>query len=147
MFDIEIPADYLQELLGYQFTEVAKELLDKASPALVESTKSAMRAVVQHGGESDMINSVKANKAKEAVNGAVIVNVNPKGYSNHTFSRESGGRVHRYPVSNALKAIWLEYGVAGRQPPRPWLSASKRAVESKVMELMQEEYNKKVNAE
>ena len=141
----DFPEDYLKKLTSKSFEEVARKMEEKAAPVLVESTKKAMRAVVQHEGDSEMINSVKASKPATTKTDAVILTVNPKGYSNHTFSRKNkGGKTRKYRVSNALKAIWLQYGVAGRQPPRDWLNKSVHDAEKKVNEIMQKVWEEEV---
>lgn len=138
-FQIDMPEDLMGHLFDYQFEEIAKEMIEEASPILVDSTKKALRGVVKHEGESEMINSVKATKPKVTKTDAVMSTVSPSGYSTHTFTRN--GR--KYPVPNAAKAVWLEYGVAGRQAPRPWLANIKRS-EGEIANKMQEVFNKKV---
>ena len=56
---------------------------------------------------------------------------------------EHSGESRKYRVSNALKLIWKEYGVAGRQPARPFLTSACNAVRGAVMEKMQKVYERK----
>lgn len=135
-FELSIPDDYLAELLDHPFDDIAKKALADTAPILEAAIKKSMRASVQHPGDSDMINSVRHNSPKETRTDAWIVNVYPSGYSQNSYSRESGGKVSRYPVSNALKAIWLNYGRAG-QPARPWLQPAVSSCQGEIMERMQ----------
>lgn len=140
MISFEMPEDYLKELTSKKFEDVAEKMLNKASPILVNTTKKAMRDAVSHSGESEMINSVKATKPKKTKTDAMIVNVNPTGYGSNTYNK--GKR--KYPVSNSLKALWLQYGVAGRQPPRDWLSKSINNAEAEVTKTLQDTWEDEV---
>ena len=106
--NLEIPDDLLKELLDKPFDKIAKTALDECAPILEKAVKSSMRRAVKHPGDSDMVKSVRKNKPKQTKTDAWIVNVYPSGYSQNSFNRYTGNRVKRYPVSNALKAIWLE---------------------------------------
>lgn len=134
--NLDIPEDFMKELLGKPFDKIAKTSLDECAPILKDSIKTSMRSAVRHTGESDMIKSVRTNKPKQTKTDAWIVNVYPSGYSSNTFSRYTGGRVKRYPVSNALKAIWLEYGRVG-QSPSPWLAPAVSNCKNKILAEMQ----------
>ena len=57
---------------------------------------------------------------------------------------KSGKRFRKETVSNALKAIWKEYGIAGQQSPRPFMTAATNSVRTIIMEKMQEVYDKEV---
>lgn len=48
---------------------------------------------------------------------------------------------------NALKAVWKEYGIAGRQPARPFLANATRNAEETVLTKMQEVYKKRMGEE
>ncbi|MBO6206849.1 MAG: hypothetical protein J6M27_15260 [Lachnospiraceae bacterium] len=125
--------------------EIAEEMLNEAAPIIEESMKKNLKKSIAHSGESELVNSVKAGKAKMAKNGACILNVNPKGQSKtKVYKRGKKGRKH--PVNNALKAIWLEYGIPGQQAPKPWLEATTKDAEQKVLDKMQEVYDKRTQA-
>jgi len=144
-FNLEIPDDFLKELTDKPFDKIAKDALDECAPILEKSVKSSMRHAVKHSGDSDMIKSVRKNKPKQTKTDAWIVNVYPSGYSSNTFSRYTGGRVKRYPVSNALKAIWLEYGRVG-QMPSPWLAPAVANCSGEILKKMQDIWEKEVGA-
>lgn len=125
--------------------ELAEEMLEAAAPVIEESMKKNLKKSIAHSGDSELVNSVKTSKAKQAKNGAYIINVNPKGNSKtKVYKRGKKGRTH--PVSNALKAIWLEYGIPGQQAPKPWLEATTNEAESKVLDKMQEVYDKRTES-
>ena len=84
------------------------------------------------------------SKAKRTKDGsAYITTVGPRGYSNHMYYDKKGQKKRKYKVSNALKAIWKEYGIAGKQAPRPFIANATRNAEEKVMNKLQEVYRNK----
>ena len=96
-----------------------------------------------------MVNSVQAQKPKKCKNGAWIVHIGPTGNSKSHYYAKNGKGIRtkrKYPVSNILKAIWKEYGIAGKQAARPWLTKAKNDAEKAVESKMQEVYNRKVGA-
>ena len=125
--------------------ELAEEMLTEAAPIIEDSMKKNLRKSIAHSGDSELVDSVATSKAKHARNGAYIINVNPKGKSKtKVYKRGKKGRKH--PVSNALKAIWLEYGIPGHQAPKPWLEATTKDAEQKVLDKMQEVYDKRTES-
>lgn len=145
-FEIDFPDDFLSELLDTDFDEIVEEALNDAAPLLEESMKQSCRTVITHEGDSELVDSIKSSKPKRTKTDAWIVNVSPKGYSKtKVYYHVKTGRMH--PVSNALKAIWKEYGIPGRQPPRPFITSACNKVRDRVMDRMQEVYNRKVRAD
>ncbi len=143
--NLEIPDEFLKELLDKPFDAVAKKALDECAPVLEQSVKGSLRKAIKHQGDSDLIKSVRKNKPKQTKTDAWIVNVYPSGYSQHTFNRYTGKSIKRYPVSNALKAIWLEYGRVG-QAPSPWLAPAVQNSSNEILRKMQEIWEKEVGA-
>lgn len=147
-FEIDFPDDFLSDLLDTDFDEICEEALKEAAPMYKESLQASMKKTVQHEGDSEMIASVKATKPKKTKTDAWIINIGPSGYSKMKKYRAVNGQgVHtnrRYPVSNALKAIWKEYGIAGRQAPQPFLVNAKNNCQSAIMKKIQDVYNRKV---
>lgn len=124
------------ELFSLDFDDVAEYALKESAPILENSMREAVSQVIDHEGESELVESIKAGSPKKARNGAWIVNVTPKGYSRYkVYHAKRSGR--KYKVSNALKAIWKEYGVAGRQPPRPFLKKAENDAKDAVYESIQ----------
>ena len=147
-FDIEFPDDFLGGVLETDPQELCSEMLSEAAPLYVDSMKRSLRGVVDHEGDSEMVDSVKATKPKKTKTDAYIVNVGPSGYSKtkEYIQKDGTGKrtTRKYPVSNAVKAIWKEYGIPGKVPARPFLTKAKNDVENDVMNRMQEVYNRKV---
>lgn len=130
------------KLLNLDFDEIAEEALKGAAPILENSMKAAVRQVIEHEGDSELVKSIKAGRPKKARNGAWIVKVMPKGYSQYkVYHAKKSGRT--YKVSNALKAIWKEYGVAGRQPPRPFLTKAENDAKDAVYDAIQKVFDNK----
>lgn len=147
-FDIYNDVSF-NDLFELDFAGLCTESLDEAAKILEANMKKTARASVMHDGESEMVNSIKASKAKKARNGSYIVNIGPRGYSKVKIYRaknSKGVRTDRtYPVSNALKAIWKEYGIPGRQAPQPFMAQASNQSESKVLELIQKKFEEKAN--
>lgn len=147
-FDIEFPDDFLSGVLETDPQELCSEMLSEAAPLYVDSMKRSLRGVVDHEVDSEMVDSVKATKPKKTKTDAYIVNVGPSGYSKtkEYIQKDGTGKrtTRKYPVSNAVKAIWKEYGIPGKEPARPFLTKAKNDVENDVMNRMQEVYNRKV---
>ena len=145
-FEINFPDDFLSGLLDTDFDEIAEAALKETAPLLEESMKQSCRTVITHDGDSELVDSIKSSKPKRTKTDAWIVNVSPKGYSKtKVYHHTSTGRI--YPVSNALKAIWKEYGIPGRQPPRPFITSACNKVRDSIMTRLQEVYNRKVGAD
>lgn len=145
-FDIEFPEDFLSGLLDTEFSEIAEEALKEAAPMLTESMKKCCKSVIEHEGDSELVDSITEGNPKRTKTDAYIVNVYPKGYSKvKTYKR--GKKERKYSVSNALKMIWKEYGVPGRQTAKPFIANACNSVRESAMAKMQEVYNRKVGAE
>lgn len=141
-FDVYDDNIDLDNLFDVDFDEVAGEALAEAVPVLEKSMKSAVQASIGHSGDSELVRSIKADKPKKSRNGAWIVNVTPKGYSKvKVYHAEKGKRT--YPVSNALKAIWKEYGIAGRQPAHPFLAKATSDAQNEVLDIIQRKFDEK----
>ena len=147
---MEFGEDFLDELLNSDFDIIAEEALKEAIPVLEKSMKNQVKKVIQHKGESELVASLKASKPKKSKTDAWIATVTPKGYSSVKvyIAKDGKGRKtgRKYKVSNALKAIWKEYGIPGRQAPRPFINAATNAATPEVLQKMQEVYNRKVGA-
>lgn len=148
--EVDFPEDFLSELLDTDFDEIAEEILTEVAPILENSVKDEVRGTIQHDGDSELVDSMKASKPKKTKTSAWIVNVSPKGYSTvkkYIAVDSKGRKTHRkYPISNALKAIWKEYGIPGRQPPRPFLTRTINSARNAVIRKSQEILNRKVGA-
>ena len=140
---MDFPEDFLKDLLQTDTSDICQEALKEAAPLLEQSMKNTLRQD-NHELSGELINSIKANKPKQANNGAWMVHVRPTGYSSiNSYSvKGKGNTIRKHKVSNALKAIWIEYGVNGRQPARPFLTRTVNDVRSASMQRMQEVYNR-----
>lgn len=137
--EIDFPEDMLNGLLDVDAEDLCKQMIDSAAPIMEESMKKEMRSVIQHSGDSELVDSVKTSKAKKAKNGAIIAFTGPKGNSKNYYYR-NGKKDRRIQVSNVLKAIWLNYGRV-EQPARPFLTKAVNNAHQKVMEKMQQTYD------
>lgn len=142
--DINFPEDFLAELLGTDFDEIAEKALTEAAPLLEQSLKTSCKRVIDHEGESELVESITCGKPKRTKTDAWIINVGPQGYSKAKVYRDTKNRKQKHPVSNALKMIWKEYGVAGRQPAKPFITNACNNARVSVMRKMQEVYERMV---
>lgn len=134
----------ISSMIDVNTDEFCEETLKDVAPILEENMKRTARANVMHDGESEMVNSIKAIRPVKSKNGAWIVNVGPRGYSSHIYYSK-GNRPKKYNVSNALKAIWKEYGIPSRGiPARPFVSTSASQSESKILNEMQKKFEEHI---
>lgn len=136
-------------LFDIEFDEICEEALTEASPILEKSMRSAAAASIDHDGDSAMVNSIRSSKPKKsAATDCWIVNVGPRGYSdNHFYYAKDGKGVHtkrKYKISNALKAIWKEYGIPGHQPAKPFLQKATEQSRARVEKIIEDSFNKRI---
>lgn len=146
VFEMGFPADFMENLLQTDSEALCEEMLRESAPILEESMKKHISSVMGDYSTGEAAKSIKARKPKKARNGAYIVNVCPTGYSAHTYNAGKAGQ-RKYKVSNALKLIWKEYGIPGKQVPRPFVVKSVNGARNKVLQKMQEVYNRKAGAD
>lgn len=140
--------DDFESLFNLDFYDIAEDGVKEAAPVLETAMKKYARASVQHEGDSEMIDSIKASRVKRTKDGAVIVNVGPRGYSKVKKFHRKGKSINSlrtYPVSNALKAIWKEYGYKGR-PAQPFIVPARNAAENEVHRILQSAFDRKVDS-
>ena len=139
----DIPEDYLKELTDNNFEELAPEMLNEVLPLLETSITRHLTSVIQEG-TGELANSIAVTKPKKTNTDAWISNVYIKGQSKNYYL---GGASHtrKYPVSNALKAIWLNYGNA-HQGARPWLTPAVNSCQSEILEKLQKKWEELTGA-
>ena len=137
----------LDGMWDISFDEISEEALNESIPILEGTMRSAAAASVNHPGESEMVNSIKGSKPKKsAATDCWITNVGPRGYSTHTYhAQRSGGRKSKqaYKVSNALKAIWKEYGIPGHQPAQPFMDKAANQARPRVEKIIEDAFDKR----
>ena len=136
--EFDIPMDYMKDLLSNSFDDIAKEALEEAEPILKASIQNSIKAAERGKSTGELVNSIKGTKPKKTKTDAYIVNVGPSGQSKTFYTVGTGKKTRKYPVSNALKAIWLNYGNRDeKQAPRPWLTPAINNASSIIMQKMQ----------
>lgn len=142
-FYMDFPENFLSDLLQTDADDICRKALEEAAPLLENCMKDTLKED-NHELSGELIKSIKAKKPTKARNGAWMVHVRPTGYSaiNSYSVKGKGNSVRKYKVSNALKMIWIEYGVNGRQPARPFITRTVNEVRSASMQRMQEVYNR-----
>lgn len=146
--------DGLDDMLSSlpDFDEYCEEALKEAAPIMEKEMKKFCRAAIKHEGDSEMVESIKMNTPKKTKAGDWIVSITPHGntkkvgyYETTSLTKHhSYTSIRKYPVSNALKMIWKEYGIPGKQAPQPFIQAATNSARSAVMEKLQQIFNKKI---
>ena len=138
----------LDGMFEISFDDIAEKALTESVPILEGTMRSAAAASVKHDGDSAMVNSIKGSKPKKsAATDCWIVNVGPRGYSStkkYHAKRKSGKSKQTYQVSNALKAIWKEYGIPGHQAAQPFMDKATNAARSRVESIIEQSFNKEI---
>lgn len=138
-----IPDDYLSDLLDNNFDEIAPEMLNEVIPTLETSIKRHLTGVI-HGGTGELAGSVAVTRPKKTKTDAWIGNVYIKGKSkNYYYGSTTHAR--KYAVSNALKAIWLNYGNA-HQGARPWLTPAVMSCQTEILDKLQKKWEELTGA-
>lgn len=138
----------LEGMWDIKFDDICQEALAESVPLLESAMRSAAAASISHDGESDMVNSIKGSKPVKSVStDCWIVNVGPRGYSDHKYYAQDGhGRKtnRKYKVSNALKAIWKEYGIPGHQEASPFMQKAANQARPRVEKIIEDSFNKRI---
>lgn len=145
-------ADNLYDMFDLDFDDICRSALEEAAPVLQSAMKATATSNIKHEGFSSMVKSISINIKKCPKTDCWIVNVGPRGYSKDKVYRPQNGRgghyERRYPVSNALKAIWMEYGVHGAGqywiPPKPFIAKAVNKVEFRVHNIIEEFFNERI---
>lgn len=134
------------DFLDMDFDDAAERALNESASILEGTMRSAAAAAVKHDGDSAMVNSIKGSKPKKsAATDCWIVNVGPRGYSStktYHGKRKNGKSKQTYKVSNALKAIWKEYGIPGHQSPQPFIQKATNQAQARVEKIIEDAFNK-----
>lgn len=131
------------------FEDVAKKALNECREDMVSGTREALRSAVQHSGDSELVNSVKCYEprmTKDGTGARLVCQPTGKSSSGNKYHTTSRGKSIQKPVTNNDKAFWLEYGVAGRQPSRPWKDRATNSIESKVVPKIEQAIAKELGA-
>lgn len=138
----------LDGLFDISFDEICQEALGEATPILEHTMKSAAAASIIHDGESAMVNSIKGSTPKKvSATDCWIVNVGPRGSSStktYHGQRKGGKSKQTYQVSNALKAIWKEYGIPGHQAAMPFMDKATNQARARVEKIIEDSFNKRI---
>ncbi len=149
-FNVDFKENFMDLLLETDFDEIAEEALKEAIPIMEKTMKAEVSKVIQHEGDSELVNSIKASKPIKTNTDAWMATVYPHGYSQTKMYTAIGyfgeKTTRKYPISNTLKAVWKEYGIPGRQAAKPFVAAAVNASKNAIMNRMQEVYNRKVGA-
>ena len=138
-FEVNVPDDIFGELIRNASDETLKAIVDETSPELVKSMQQSIKGQIKHPGESNLVNSIKATKAKATKTDAIMSFVRPTG-TDSTRS-DTGGRRSK-PIRNMEKAIYMNYGTA-KEAARPWLESAVSKVDSAITKKLQEEFEKR----
>jgi hypothetical protein len=126
--------------------EIGVEMAAAAGPVLVEKTKKAVQGVIKHEGDSELARSVTMSKPKKGKWGDFIVSAYFKGNSKTKTYRHTKTHRGKYAVSNALKAVWKEYGIPSRGiPAQPFIDQATKSAEDEALKKMQDVFDQRMN--
>lgn len=134
-FNFTIP-DSLTKMLSENLSrvdEIAPKMLEEAAPIVIEAIKK--KAPVSTGKMRD---GVKAKKPSKTKNGAHVL---PIVFTGSETRKTKDGKTTKVP--NAVKAAVTEYGKSG-QEAKPFIRPAIKETEQKVVEKMQEVFNREV---
>ena len=135
-------------LFDISFDEICQDALNEATPILEHTMRSAAAASIIHDGDSAMVNSIKGSTPKKvSATDCWIVNVGPRGYSStkqYHGKRKNGKSKQTYQVSNALKAIWKEYGIPGHQSAMPFMDKATNQARARVEKIIEDAFDKRI---
>lgn len=137
----DFPEDILDTIIKLQDDELEVECLNAVNDDIEKSVKAELS---KHNLTGEMVNSITTTIPSKNKYGENYIYTYPKGYGKTSYNYETKTKGKRkYPVSNALKAVWLEYGNS-QQAARPWLDTATKNCEKIVTEKMQEVINKRI---
>lgn len=137
----DFPDDLIDKLIKLQDDELEEECLNAVSDDVERSVKTELR---KHDRTGEMSNSITTTIPSKNKYGEYYIYTYPKGNSKNTYSKVTKKKgTRKYPVSNALKALWLEYGNS-HQAARPWQDTTRKNCEQQVFDKMQEVINRKM---
>lgn len=120
--------DLVKDLDSFQFSKIVPTMIEEAAPILESAVKTRAAA---HQSSGKMYASIKTTKVSATGDGYSAV-VRPTGKDSKTG------------VRNMEKMAYLEYGTS-KQAATPVISPAVRESESKVIEKMQEVFNREVD--
>ena len=146
-WDVYSATDAFGDMFDIKFDDIAEDALVQSVPILEGTMRSSAAASVKHEGDSAMVNSIKGSTPKKsAATDCWIVNVGPRGYSStktYHAKRKNGHSKQTYQVSNALKAIWKEYGIPGHQSAQPFIQKATNQAKARVEKIIEDSFDKR----
>ncbi len=135
---------------GETFETISEQMLNEVRPDVENEVKKAVKGSVGHPGDSELVNSTKTydpHMTGDKTGARLHCSFAGKSKSGNYFNTVDRGKQRKKAVYNSDKAFWLEYGVAGRQAPKPWQDRAYRNVEAKVYPKLEKSFEKIVGAE
>ena len=144
-FTFSFPDDLLQQLSRLENTDaVSEKMLTECAPVL---EKTMRKHLASHKRTGELLESIKARRPSQNKEGDWSVFVGPSGYSTTNMYYAENGRGEKtnrkYKMSNALKAVWLEYG-SSEITPTPFLASATKDANNEAVKIMQEVYEREV---
>lgn len=138
-FEVNVPDDMFGDLIRKADDNTLKQIVNHVAPTLVNNMKASMRSKINHPGESKLVNSIKATKAKATKTNAIMSYVRPTGTDS---TRSDTGGTRKKPIRNMEKAIYMNYGTV-KDSARPWLEPAINSSDGPIQEALKEEFEKR----
>ena len=147
-----MPDDFLVNLadLGNRTDEIVESMLDVGGKIVLEAVRKNLQSAIGRNvsdntevpSSGELLDSlgVTSPKVDNEGNHNVKVGFNePRRYQN-----KAKGKRSYYERTNAMVANTLEYGVKGRQQPRPYMRPAKRQSERECVQAMKDKFESQV---
>lgn len=142
-FSLEISDDFFKQLGRLKDIEkVAPQMIDAATPILVQSVKNALSS---HRETGDMIASIRRTKAKKTKGGGFYGAVRPTGISKFYINAKGKKKERKVPIRNMEKFAFLEFGTKQQQATpviTKALNDARPGVEQAMAEMFKKEMSK-----
>ena len=130
-----MPDEFIKKLERLdKYDELAKKMLDKAAPVLVNTMKHEISRLNEYSQDGELRDSIVAAKPKKNDFG-YFVSVGPK-----TGSKDANG------VRNGENLAYMVYGTS-KMDPHPVLDRAKMAAENRAIQVMQDVFDEEAGVE
>ena len=145
-----MPEKFLSQLsnLGDRTDEIVESMLEAGGKIVLDAVRSNLQSVIGQGEDSQSTGELAASL------GLSPAKVDDKGDHNIKIGfneprrqqNTAKGKRSYYIRTNAMIANVMEYGRAGKQPPRPFLAPAKRSSRKPAIDAMKAEFERQVAA-
>ena len=144
-FSFDIPTDFMRKLeaAAKQSPEIIDRCIEEGADVALDAVKRNLQAVLsqehQNGELAQSLGVTPVKISRDGVHNARVGFAEPR-----KTQTEAKGKRSYYVQTNAMIANVLEYGRSGKQKARPFLQKAMKECEPKVIETMEQTFNRGV---